>query len=78
VKQKSGKVIHAWAVEGECNPAEFRSNLFSMEWPPRSGKQMEFPEIDRAEWFEIEEAKKRIQPGQLPLLLELQEKIKKI
>jgi predicted NUDIX family NTP pyrophosphohydrolase len=78
VKQKSGKVIHAWAVEGECNPAEFRSNLFSMEWPPRSGKQMEFPEIDRAEWFEIAEAKKRIQPGQLPLLLELQEKIKKI
>jgi predicted NUDIX family NTP pyrophosphohydrolase len=49
-----------------------------MEWPPRSGKQMEFPEIDRAEWFEIAEAKKRIQPGQLPLLLELQEKIKKI
>ncbi|UCF86549.1 MAG: NUDIX domain-containing protein [Nitrospiraceae bacterium] len=73
VKQKSGKVIHAWAVEGDCNPGEVKSNTFSLEWPPRSGKQQEFPEVDRAAWFDIKEARERIIPGQLGLLEELQQ-----
>jgi predicted NUDIX family NTP pyrophosphohydrolase len=72
VKVKSGKVIKAWALEGDCDPSEVRSNTFSMEWPPRSGKQQKFPEIDCAAWFGIEEAKKRINPGQRGLLEELQ------
>lgn len=73
VKQKSGKVINAWAVEGDWNPTEMKSNTFSLEWPPRSGKQKEFPEVDRAAWFDIKEAKERIIPGQLGLLEELQQ-----
>jgi predicted NUDIX family NTP pyrophosphohydrolase len=72
VKQKSGKVIQTWAVEGDCNPSEMKSNLFPLEWPPRSGKKQEFPEADRAAWFGIDEAKERINPGQLPILNELQ------
>ena len=48
LRQKNGKIIHAWAVEGDCDPAELRSSPFSMEWPPKSGKQQEFPEVDRA------------------------------
>lgn len=72
VRMKSGKIIQAWAVEGDCDPSTVRSNTFSMEWPPRSGKQQEFPEVDRAAWFEIEAAKKRINQGQVGLLEELQ------
>ncbi len=71
IKLKSGKVVHAWAVEGDCDPLEIRSNSFSMEWPPRSGKRQEFPEIDRAAWFGIDEAKEKINKGQVPLLEEL-------
>ena len=71
IRQKSGKTVLAWAVEGDCDPAAVRSNVFSMEWPPKSGKQEEFPEVDRAEWFGIEEARKRLLPAQLPLLEEL-------
>jgi predicted NUDIX family NTP pyrophosphohydrolase len=52
IRQKGGKVVHAWAVEGDFDPAELDSNTFSMEWPPRSGNDREFPEVDRAEWFE--------------------------
>ncbi len=72
VKLKSGKVVQAWAVEGDCDPSAIRSNTFSMEWPPRSGRQQEFPEVDRAAWFEFEEAKKKINQGQVGLLEELQ------
>ena len=71
IRQKGGKTVLAWAVEGDCDPAAVRSNLFSMEWPPKSGKQAEFPEVDRAEWFTIEEAKRRLLPAQIPLLDEL-------
>ena len=67
-RQRSGKVIHAWALEGDCEPSAIRSNLFQMEWPPRSGKRAEFPEIDRAAWFAPEEAAKRILKGQRPIL----------
>ncbi|HEX6084207.1 MAG TPA: NUDIX domain-containing protein [Thermoanaerobaculia bacterium] len=70
-KQKSGKTILAWAVEGDCDPAQLRSGLFSMEWPPRSGRQQEFPEVDRGAWFSIEEARQRINAGQAPFLDEL-------
>lgn len=71
VKQKSGKRVRCWAVEGDFDLARFRSNTFEMEWPPRSGKKRSFPEVDRAEWFELEEAAKKINPGQKPLLDDL-------
>jgi predicted NUDIX family NTP pyrophosphohydrolase len=72
VKTKSGKIIQAWAVEGDYDPSEIKSNTFAMEWPPHSGKQKEFPEVDRAAWFEIDEAKRKIHQGQVPLLEELE------
>jgi predicted NUDIX family NTP pyrophosphohydrolase len=68
LKQSGMKIVHAWAVEGECDAAKIKSNTFSMEWPPRSGKQQEFPEIDRAEWFDIETAKIKILKGQRAFL----------
>ncbi len=68
VRQAGGKRVHAWAVEGELDPAAVRSNSFSLEWPPRSGRMRDFPEIDRAQWFELAEARRKINPGQLPLL----------
>ena len=76
VKLKSGKVVQAWAVEGDSDPAAIKSNLFSMEWPPHSGKTREFPEVDRAAWFGIEEAKNKINQGQVGLLEELQQLLK--
>lgn len=60
VRQKSGKVVHCWAVECDFDPATLSSNTFSIEWPPRSGTQREFPEVDRAEWFVPEEARRKI------------------
>jgi predicted NUDIX family NTP pyrophosphohydrolase len=71
LRQRSGKVIHAWAVPGDCDPALLRSNTFSLEWPPRSGERREFPEVDRAAWFSISEALRQIVPGQAGLLREL-------
>ena len=68
IRQASGKLVHAWAVEADFDPATLQSGTFSMEWPPRSGRQQHFPEVDRAEWFTIEEAKHKINKGQLPLL----------
>ncbi|HTZ47450.1 MAG TPA: NUDIX domain-containing protein [Verrucomicrobiae bacterium] len=67
-KQPSGKMIIAWALEGDCSVADIRSNTFSMEWPPKSGRQQEFPEIDRADWFALTEAHKRILKGQAAIL----------
>ena len=71
LRQKSGKTVRAWAVEADCDPALLRSNLFSMEWPPRSGKQQEFPEVDRGAWFGIDEARTRIIGGQAGFIDEL-------
>jgi predicted NUDIX family NTP pyrophosphohydrolase len=68
LKQPSGKVIHAWAVESDFDVATVTSNLFQLEWPPRSGKMSEFPEVDRAAWFSIEEARAKILKGQQPFL----------
>jgi len=72
IRQPSGKIVHAWAFEGDCDPSAIKSNTFSMEWPPRSGKYQEFPEVDRAEWFTIETAKDKILKGQVGFLDELQ------
>ena len=60
----SGKVIRAWAMEGECDAEAIHSNLFSMEWPPRSGKMREFPEVDRAAWFPVSIARAKLHPAQ--------------
>jgi predicted NUDIX family NTP pyrophosphohydrolase len=68
VRQKSGKVVEAWAAEGEFDPALLNSNTFAMEWPPRSGEQREFPEVDRAEWFDPEQARRQILPAQAELI----------
>jgi predicted NUDIX family NTP pyrophosphohydrolase len=72
VKQKAGKLVHAWAFEGDCDPAAIRSNTFRVEWPPRSGEWRTFPEVDRAEWFDLAEARRRINPAQVGLLDALQ------
>jgi len=71
VKQSGGKVVHAWAIEADCDPAQVRSNLFSMEWPPKSGQKKDFPEVDRAQWFNIPEARKRILVAQIGLIDQL-------
>jgi predicted NUDIX family NTP pyrophosphohydrolase len=75
LRQKSGKVLHAWAMRGAFDPATLRSNTFSTEWPPKSGKQQEFPEVDRAAWFPMEEAGRRILNGQAALLSDLRRKL---
>jgi predicted NUDIX family NTP pyrophosphohydrolase len=72
-RQRSGKVVLAWAVEGDCDPAQLTSLHFSMEWPPRSGRMQSFPEIDRAAGFGLAEARDKILPGQRPFLDELEE-----
>ena len=75
---KSGKQITAWAVEIDFEKCFICSNNFEMEWPPRSGKKQSFPEVDKANWFSIKAAKEKINPGQLPLLDELVEMLKKV
>ncbi len=72
IRQKAGKTVLAWAFEGEASPEGIRSNSFRIEWPPRSGTWKEFPEIDRAAWFPLPEARARINPGQLDLLDQLE------
>jgi predicted NUDIX family NTP pyrophosphohydrolase len=73
LKQKSGKLVLAWALRGDIDAASVRSNTFSMEWPPHSGKQQEFPEVDRGAWFTIATAREKILPGQRGFLDQLQE-----
>jgi predicted NUDIX family NTP pyrophosphohydrolase len=75
LRQPSGKVIHAWAMRGEFDPAALTSNTFMTEWPPGSGQQREYPEVDRAGWFSMEEAGRKILKGQAPLLRELRGKL---
>ncbi len=72
VKQKAGKIISAWALEMDIDPADIKSNMFEIEWPPKSGKRKSFPEVDRAMWFGIDAAKGKINAGQIPLLIELE------
>jgi predicted NUDIX family NTP pyrophosphohydrolase len=71
VTQKGGKIVHAWAFEGDCDTAGIRSNSFQMEWPPRSGKFQLYPEVDRACFFRMAEATRKINPAQVPFLEEL-------
>jgi predicted NUDIX family NTP pyrophosphohydrolase len=71
LKQPSRKVVHAFAIEHDLNVDRISSNTFEMEWPPKSGKMQAFPEVDRAAWFRLDAARRRIQPGQLPILEEL-------
>ena len=76
VKQPGGKIVHAWSVEfPSLDPSLIRSNTFFLEWPPRSGKSREFPEVDRAAWFDLATAQQKILPGQLPLLLQLAQRL---
>ena len=75
VKQKSGKTVHAWAFEADFDLATFKSNTFELEWPPKSGKQKSFPEIDRVAYFALPAAMIKIIGYQQPLLLELQRRI---
>lgn len=71
IKQKSGKIVTAWAFEGDCDPAQLTSNTCEIEWPPRSGRRFEIPEVDRGRWFSIEEAREYIREEQRPLLEKL-------
>lgn len=73
IRQKSGKRVRGWALEGDLDTARIKSNTFEFEWPPRSGKLIEIPEVDRAEWFGLDEARGKINPGQVPLLDRLME-----
>jgi predicted NUDIX family NTP pyrophosphohydrolase len=73
--QPSGKLVYAWAMKRDVDPAAVRSNTFSMEWPPKSGRYEEFPEIDRAAWFSIDVAGRKISKGQAAFLVQLQEKL---
>jgi predicted NUDIX family NTP pyrophosphohydrolase len=73
VRQRGGKIVSAWAAEGDLDPETVQSNMFEMEWPPRSGRRQEFPEIDRAGWFPIEDARERLLAAQTPFLDRLRE-----
>ncbi|MEA2553562.1 MAG: hypothetical protein QOJ65_1738 [Fimbriimonadaceae bacterium] len=78
ITQKSGKQVHAWAWEGDADPATMHSNMITVEWPPRSGKRLSIPEVDRCEWFRPEQAKKKINPAQAALIDVLMEALKTV
>jgi predicted NUDIX family NTP pyrophosphohydrolase len=75
VRQSSGKRVVAWAIEGDFDPARVRSNTFTLEWPPRSGRHQEFPEIDRADWFDTPTARRKLVRGQIPLIERLEREL---
>jgi predicted NUDIX family NTP pyrophosphohydrolase len=75
LRQASGKLVHVWAIEADIDPPTVRSNLFPLEWPPRSGKVRQFPEIDRAAWFHLAEARSKIHKGQVAILGDLDRKL---
>lgn len=77
VKQAGGKIVYAWSVEGDFDASQIRSNKVSMEWPPRSGKMQEFPEVDRGAWFGIEAARKKILKAQEPLLEQIEVQVRR-
>ncbi|GAA5089515.1 NUDIX domain-containing protein [Chryseobacterium ginsengisoli] len=76
IKQKGGKTVFAWALEGDLEMSDFQSNIISFQWPPKSGKTIEIPEVDQWEWFETEEAKKRINPAQVEFINEIEKLMK--
>jgi predicted NUDIX family NTP pyrophosphohydrolase len=73
IRQKSGKLVRAWALAGDLDASTVVSNTFELEWPPRSGRRIEIPEVDRAEWFRLDVAREKINPGQVPLLERLEQ-----
>jgi predicted NUDIX family NTP pyrophosphohydrolase len=75
VRQAGGKTVHAWAVAGDVDAGRIRSNMCEIEWPPRSGRRMTVPEVDRAQWFPLDEARRRINKGQVALLDELARRV---
>ena len=75
IRQKGGKVVHAWACEGDFDPAKLKSNLFEMEWPPKSGKRAEFPEVDRCAWFDLPTARVKINSAQAAFLADLERQL---
>jgi predicted NUDIX family NTP pyrophosphohydrolase len=76
IKQKNGKMVHAWAVEADLDLSAVHSNLFEMEWPPKSGKMQRFPEVDKGGWFDLSEAREKINTSQFALVEELHRKLK--
>jgi predicted NUDIX family NTP pyrophosphohydrolase len=75
IRLASGKLVTAWAAQGDHNPASVRSNTFMLEWPPRSGVRRDFPEVDRAQWFPLDEARRKINPAQEAFLVRLRENL---
>ena len=75
IRQASGKLVHVWAIEADIDPSTIRSNSFPLEWPPRSGQVRQFPEVDRAAWFDLAEARSKIHKGQIALLDEMKSKL---
>jgi predicted NUDIX family NTP pyrophosphohydrolase len=75
IKQKSGKLVHAWATEQDINPDSVKSNMFQVEWPPKSGTMAEFPELDKFEWFNMQAAIEKLIPAQTPLVYEVMERL---
>jgi predicted NUDIX family NTP pyrophosphohydrolase len=78
VKQAGGKIVSVWAVEDDCDPARLRSNMCMIEWPPRSGRKIEIPEVDRGAWFTVEEARERILKSQEPIIDLLLERLNRL
>ena len=76
VRQPSGKVIHAWVVRADVDPSRLESNTFSVEWPPKSGRYQDVPEVDRAAWFAIPDARRKILKGETPFLSQLAEVVR--
>ena len=76
VRQTGGKIVHVWAVESDFDPASLKSNLFEMEWPPKSGSRRSFPEVDRAAWFDLETAGRKILPSQAIVLQQIEGRIR--
>ncbi len=72
IKQKNGKTIYIWALQEDIDPSQIKSNMFQLEWPPKSGNKKYFPEIEKAAWFSISEAKEKINPGQLGFIQQLE------
>ena len=75
IRQASGKLVHVWAIEADIDPSTIQSNSFPLEWPPRSGQVLQFPEVDRAAWFDLAEARSKIHKGQVALLDEMKSKL---
>lgn len=76
IRQKAGKIVHAWSFEGDCDPTQCKSNTIRLEWPPKSGKYATYPEVDRAEFFDLPTARQKINPAQIPFLDHLESSLR--